>query len=225
MNTLMKKSLIGAANLNIFYCLLVFIAAGTIHYPQAWIFLAVFDILTLLVTLYLYAYDRSLLEGRLKAGAWDETRKTQKIIQTVTSLLLVALLISAGVDYRYSWSEMGTGMLTLGNTLVIIGYYIIFLTFRVNAYTRWTIEVTPDQKLVTTGPYSHVRHPMYSGGILIFIGAALALWSYIATAFSLLIIALMYLRCRDEESLLQKELPGYTAYMQKVTSRMIPFIL
>jgi protein-S-isoprenylcysteine O-methyltransferase Ste14 len=224
MKSLIIRSFLWAINLNIIAMLLLFIPAGSIFYWQAWLYLLNFNILTLIITVYLYFHDKNLLASRMEVWPWAEKRKKQKIIQVITSISLLLVFISAGLDFRYDWSQISRAVILFWNLLVLLGFIIIFLTFRVNTFTRGTIEVSDWQKLISHGPYSLVRHPMYSGGILWFIWTALALWSYIALIFSFLVILFMYLRSLDEEEVLKSELDGYREYVKKVSFRFIPFI-
>ena len=204
--------------------LALFLSAGSLHYWQAWMYLATFAICTLLITLYLIQYDQRLLASRVQAGPTAETQKSQQVIQSLASLFFLALFIIPGLDYRFHWSNISSVISWIADGFVALGFYIVFLVFKENSYTSATIEVADEQKVISTGPYSVVRHPMYAGAGLLLIFTPLALGSWVALPFPLLLIVVIALRAIDEEKFLAVNLSGYDAYRQKVRYRIIPFI-
>ena len=204
--------------------LLLFLPAGTIRYWQAWLYLSVFTGATLLLTLYLVKRDPVLLERRMSGGPTGEKRATQKLIMLFVSVAFTALLVVPALDRRFGWSDVPPGLVILGDLLVVTGFYLIFLVYRENTYASATIEIARGQKVVDTGPYAVVRHPMYAGGLLYLGGTPLALGSYWGLLAFALIVALIVWRLLDEERLLAGELPGYREYRQRVRYRLAPFV-
>jgi protein-S-isoprenylcysteine O-methyltransferase Ste14 len=222
MNSLNTKAWLGGVFLAVVMALLLFLPAGTARYWQAWIYLAVFFGSLLPQTLYLVRKNPALLKRRLKGGPLAEKEKSQKIIMLFTSIGFVALLVVPALDHRFLWSKAPPYMVAAGDLLTVLGFTIIFLVFKENPFTSAAIEVAVDQKVISTGPYAVVRHPMYAGGLLYLLGAPLALGSY----WGLLALAAMWpfliWRLFDEERFLSKNLPGYTEYCAKVRWRLIP---
>ncbi len=224
MRGLLIRTFLGFAFLMLCLALALFLPAGTLVYWQAWLFLAVFAGCTILITLYLVKYDQQLLAGRVNAGPVAETQKSQQVIQSLASVFFIGVFIVSGLDHHYHWSTIPAIVSILSEGFVILGFYIVFLVFRENSYTRGTIEVTDEQKVVTSGPYSLVRHPMYAGAFLMLIFAPLALGSWIALPFVLPLILVIMIRAKEEEKFLQEKLEGYQEYRQKVHYRLIPFV-
>src|SRR5262249_25003054 len=153
-------------------------SAGTLHYWQAWLYLGVFIGASVLHTLYLMKHDLALLQRRLKGGPTAEKERAQQIILLCTSIGVIALLVVPALGHLFVWSFAPIFVVIVGNVLIAAGYYIIFLVFKENTFTSATIEIAEDQKVISTGPYAVVRHPMYAGGLLYLLGMPLALGSY-----------------------------------------------
>jgi protein-S-isoprenylcysteine O-methyltransferase Ste14 len=164
------------------------------------------------------------LAGRVQAGPVAETQRSQQIIQGLASLFFIGLYIVPGLDFRFGWSNVQPGVSLLSDMLVALGFYFVFLVFRENSYTRATIDVSAGQKVITTGPYSIVRHPMYAGAMLIVIFTPLALGSWVAVPFSIPLILVIAARLLDEEKFLTANLEGYKEYCQKVHYHLLPLI-
>lgn len=224
MNNLMVKSVFGFLFLIGFLGLVLFLSAGTLDYWQAWVFLAVFGLSTLLVTLYLMRYDQRLLASRVSVGPVAETRKSQQIIQSLASLFFIGVFVVSGLDQRYGWSQVSPALSLLADVLVALGFFIVFLVFRENSYTSAVVEVAEEQKVVSSGPYAVVRHPMYAGAFLLMLFAPLALASWVGLPFVLPLILVIILRLLDEEKFLAANLKGYQEYRQKVRYRLVPFV-
>lgn len=203
---------------------LLFFSAGTFAYWQAWIFLAVFGASTLAITLYLMKYDPGLLERRIHAGPSAEKEFNQKIIQSFSMFAFLLILIFPALDHRFGWSPTPSFISILGNCIVGLGLYFVHLVFKVNSYTSATIEVAKGQKVITSGPYGLLRHPMYASAFIFLIGMPLALgsWWGLLTIFPLMFAIII--RLLDEERVLSKELPGYKEYQKKVKYHLIPYI-
>ena len=202
----------------------LFLSAGTSGYWQAWAFLAVFGVSSLAITLYLMKKDPGLLERRLRGGPTAEKETSQKIIQSLTSLMFIAMLVTAGLDHRFAWSRVPPYAEVAGDVLVALGFTIIFFVYKENSFTSATIDVYAGQTVISTGPYALVRHPMYVGGLLMFLGMPLALGSW----WGLLVLAVMMpaliWRLLDEEKFLTEKLPGYAEYKHRVPWRLIRFV-
>lgn len=222
MNKLNTRAWLGLAFVTIVMGLLIFISAGTVHYRYAWAYLATYFVASLLVSLYLMKKDPALLKRRLSGGPTAEKRKTQRISMLFASAGFIGLLIVPAIDHRFSWSNVPLYAVIAGDILTAVSFYIIFLVFRENPFASATVEIAEDQKVISTGLYAFVRHPMYAGGSLLFIGTPLALGSYWGLlAFAIVLPALIW-RLLDEEKFLAKNLPGYIEYCSKVRWRMIP---
>jgi protein-S-isoprenylcysteine O-methyltransferase Ste14 len=201
---------------------LIFLPAWSLNYWQAWTYLLVFFGWVYFIDFYFLKHDRALLERRLKAGAKDEKEKTQKIIQSLASICFITLFVVSGFDHHFHWSQMLIYMNVVGDAGVFLGFLIIFIVFKENSFTSSIIEIDKEQKLVDTGPYAHVRHPMYSGGILLVVFTAFALGSYWALIPSLLLGVAIVVRLLDEEKFLSINLNGYKEYIAKVRYRLVP---
>ncbi|HET9129698.1 MAG TPA: isoprenylcysteine carboxylmethyltransferase family protein, partial [Terriglobia bacterium] len=154
----------------IFFVVLIFGSAGTFHYWQGWLFLSVFATVTTAFTVYLALHDRPLLERRLKAGPGYENESSQKLIVSLIFLLFFAIMILPALDHRYGWSTVPASVTVLGNVLVVFSFYAIFRVVQANSFAASNIRVERDQKVIDTGPYAKVRHPMYAGTLWLIIG-------------------------------------------------------
>jgi protein-S-isoprenylcysteine O-methyltransferase Ste14 len=216
------KAWVKLAVLAIVMSLLLFVPAGTVRYWQAWVYLSIFFGASAITTLYLIRKDPALLERRLSSGPRAEKRPTQKHIMAWTSLGFVALLVVPALDYRYGWSTVPLPGILTGDILVTIGMYFIFHVYRENTFTSATIEVALDQRVISSGPYRVVRHPMYASSLLYLAGTPLALgscWGLVPIAFML---PFLVWRLFDEERFLAQNLPGYVEYQRTVRHRLIP---
>jgi protein-S-isoprenylcysteine O-methyltransferase Ste14 len=222
--TLNVRALLGIVFLALAMGLLLFGVAGTVHYWQAWVFLAVFFGASTLITVYLMRSDPQLLERRLKGGPTAEKRSSQKIIMVGASAGFIALLVVPAIDRRFAWSHVSMAGVLAGDLLTAIGFYCVFLVYRENTFASATIAVAENQRVISTGPYSIVRHPMYAGASLYLIGMPLALGSYWGLLAFLGMMPFLIWRLFDEERFLAQNLPGYSEYKRRVTRRLVPFI-
>ncbi|MDA8104559.1 MAG: isoprenylcysteine carboxylmethyltransferase family protein [Nitrospiraceae bacterium] len=204
--------------------LLLFVPAWTIHYWQAWVYLLIFTGASLLTTLYLIKKDPALLERRMRGGPTAEKRITQKLIMLCTSIGFIALLVVPALDHRFGWSAMPLSVVIGGDVLVTIGFYFIFRVYKENTFTSATIEVAEDQKVISTGPYAIVRHPMYASALLYLLGTPLALGSFWGLLPFVAMMPFLIWRLYDEESFLAGNLSGYREYQKKVRYRLLPHI-
>jgi protein-S-isoprenylcysteine O-methyltransferase Ste14 len=224
MKNLTVQAFLGLLNLVVILAILLFLPSWSFRYWQAWLFLLVFTLSVFLITLYFLRKDPNLIQSRLKAGPVAEQEKSQKIIQALAGIFFILPFIISSIDHRLGWSRVPIWMVLLGDVLVALGLYIVFLVFRENTFTSATIEVKDEQKVISSGPYAVIRHPMYFGAFIMLFGIPLALGSWWAFIFVFLLIAAIVWRLLEEEKFLSKNLPGYTSYRQKVRYRLIPFV-
>ena len=158
--------------------IIIFVPAGTLAYWQGWAFIAVFSISTNVIGVYLALKDPALLERRMRAGPGAETRPVQKALIALAFAGALALLVVSVLDHRFGWSFVPAWVSVLGNVLVAAGLMIDLLVFRENSYGASTIEKMEGQKVISSGPYALVRHPMYVGVLVMVIGVPLALGSW-----------------------------------------------
>lgn len=221
---LATKTLFSLVALAVALGLLLFVAAGTPRYWQGWTYLAVFTGASTLITLYLIKHEPALLRRRLKGGPQAEKEPAQRVIMVFASLGFVALLVVPALDDRFGWSRVGLPVVIIGNILVALGFYFIFRVYKENAFASATIEVAENQKVISTGPYALVRHPMYASAFLYLIGTPLALGSYWGLLAVLFMMPFLIWRLLDEEKFLAKNLPGYSEYQKKIRHRLVPHV-
>lgn len=224
MENIIRKTISGFITLLAIMGILIFLPAWTVNYLQAWLYLLAFAVSTILITIYLFKNDPNLLKRRLNAGSTAEKEKSQKTIQSMASVFFCLIYIIAGFDYRFRWSNISIYISLLANIFVILGFFIVFLVFKENSYTSAIIEVDKDQKVISTGAYAIVRHPMYSGAILMLVFSTIALGSYWALLSVIALTLTIIARLLHEEKFLSKNLSGYDEYCEKVKYRLIPFI-
>lgn len=220
----MGKTILGFLALALVMALALFLPAGSLSFWQAWVFLGVWSVCVILITGYLIKYDRRLLASRVAAGPVAETQKSQQIIQSLASLCFIGLLIIPGLDFRFHWSYVPEVVSLISEGFVALGFFIVFLVFRENSFTSAVIEVSNAQKVISSGPYSLVRHPMYAGAALLLIFSSPALGSWWGIPCALALILVVAIRSLAEEKFLVTGLSGYAAYCQKVHFRLIPGI-
>jgi len=217
---IVKKALLIIPAVLIVTGLLLFLPAGTIYYWQAWAFMAVLFMPFFFVASYFLKKDPKFLERRLRYKEKEASQK--KVIRLSWIVFFIALLVP-GLDFRFGWSGVPAWLVILADIFVFLGYAIIFLVFKENSYASRIVEVEKGQKVISTGPYSMVRHPMYLGTIMMYLFMPIALGSYVALLiFAPMIFGILFFRIRDEEKLLLKELNGYKAYCRKVKYRLVP---
>jgi protein-S-isoprenylcysteine O-methyltransferase Ste14 len=202
--------------------LLLFVSAGTIAYPQAWGYLGVYLGASALITLYLIRNDPALLGRRMRGGPMAEREKTQKIVMLWASVGFVASLVVPALDHRFAWSSVPVVVEIAGDVLTALWFGIAFLALRENSFSSATVQIAEGQRVISTGPYAFVRHPMYAGGVLFFAGTPLALGSYWGLLAFIAVLPALIWRLLDEERLLARNLPGYAEYCAKVRWRLIP---
>ncbi len=224
MSNLRREVGLGLARLQVIMMLLIFIPAGTLRFWQGWLFSAVFLASVVFLTFYFLKRDPHLIENRMKAGPGAEQQTSQKIIQAFTGTLAAILVIVPGLDHRYHWSSVPAAIVIIANALVLLGFLITYRVFEENSFAASIIKVEAEQRVISTGPYRLVRHPMYAGGALLLLATPLALGSLWALPIAAAIIIAIVVRLLDEERYLSANLPGYEAYCREVRYRLIPLV-
>ena len=222
MNNLHNKAWIALLLLFLAMAALLFIPPWTLDYWQAWAFLAVYFAASAAITLYLMKKDQQLLARRMSGGPAAEKLPAQRIIMSLTSLGFIGLLVIPALDRRFGWSHLPPSVALAGDVLVGLGFLGVFFVFRENSFTSATIELAPDQKVISTGPYALVRHPMYAAALVMLLGIPIALGSMWGVLVIVAIMPALIWRLLDEEKFLAKNLPGYREYQTRVRYRLIP---
>jgi protein-S-isoprenylcysteine O-methyltransferase Ste14 len=202
--------------------LVLFLLAGTFNYWQAWIFLVVFVLSTWIPSIYLLRSNPAAHERRRRAGPVAETRTVQKLLIAGWYSSLAALVVISALDHRFGWSSVPAAICLAGDVLVAVGLGVSSLVVIQNSFAASTVQVETGQKLVSTGLYGLVRHPMYTGNVITIIGFPLALGSFWGLVAVIPGLTVLILRIRDEEKLLHDELDGYREYAQKARYRLVP---
>lgn len=222
--SLAGRAVFGFTQLIVFLGAALFVPAWTLDFWQAWVYLFIFAAASALITVYLWKYDRGLLESRVKAGPRAEKEKSQKAIQFFASLAFIGTLVVPALDHRHLWSHVPVIFVIAAEMLVALGFIAVFVVYRENTFTSATIEVAPNQQVISTGPYALVRHPMYAGALVMLLATPVALGSWWGMLTFIPMIAVIVLRLLDEERFLEKSLPGYEEYCQNVRFRLVPHV-
>jgi protein-S-isoprenylcysteine O-methyltransferase Ste14 len=200
---------------------LFFLPAGTLAYWQAWVYMAIVLIPMSFVGRYMLRNSPQLLERRLQAR---EREPAQKGIIVFGILFLLGTFLLPGFDRRWGWPAMPWWVVMVADLLVLLGYAMIFRVFRQNQYTSRTVQVEQGQQVISTGPYAVVRHPMYVGVLVFYLASPIALGSWWAFLPAAVIVPILIARILHKEQVLERELPGYREYEQKVRYRLLPGI-
>lgn len=198
-----------------------FLPAGTIEFWEAWVYMGILFTPMIFVLIYLLKKDPELLERRMKI---KEKEEPQKVFVKLSFLVFFIAFIIPGFDYRFEWSEVPFIVIIIADLFIFIGYLLFFLVLKENTYASRIIEVEKGQKVISTGPYAIIRHPMYVAVLTIYVLSPLALGSYWAVLAVLPLPLIIILRIKNEEKILIDKLPGYREYTQKVKYRLIPYI-
>ena len=223
----MKKTKLFLSALTKFLCGLVlvgallFLPAGSFAFTGGWIFIGLLFIPMLILGAVLLIKSPELLEKRLDA---KEKENTQKGVVALSGLLFLAGFIIAGLDYRFGWSHVPTWLVIVASVILLASYALYAEVMRENAYLSRTIEVQEGQKVVSTGLYGIVRHPMYAVTVWLFLSIPLVLGSFFSLLCFLPYPIIMVVRILNEEKVLTEGLDGYADYKKKVKYRLIPFI-
>jgi len=222
MNELHRKAALRLLLLPIGLALVLFLPAGTLAWWQAWLFIAVFTACSVALTIYLAVTDPQLLARRMKAGPRAETEPAQKIIMVLVIVGFTAAIVIAALDRRFGWSAVPAAVVILGDLLVVLAHVAFTIVFRANTFAASTIRLSENQTVISTGPYAVVRHPMYSGALLLVLGFPLALGSWVGLVPMVPSLAALVWRIIDEERFLCRNLGGYADYMDTVRWRLVP---
>jgi len=216
-----RKALIYFSLVPIVFALCFFLPAWTFVYWHAYIYSAVIIIPMIFVVIYFLKKDPAFLERRLKM---KEKEQTQKLVIIVAEICFLIGFLMPGFDFRFGWSHVPLWLVVFSNIMVLLAYIGVFFVFKENTYASRTVEIHENQKVISTGPYAIVRHPMYSFVIVMYFFTPIALGSYYAIIPFVLVFPFLIIRIFNEEKLLKKELPGYIEYCEKVKYRLIPYI-
>lgn len=223
MKTIPKLLVFGLVEFAVFG-LMLFVPAGTVNYWQAWVFLAVVAISVQIPPIYLLRTNSAALQRRMRGGPVAESRVAQKVVIAGLYLSLAAMVVVSALDHRFGWSPVPPAICLVGDVLVAVGLGVVALVLIQNSYAASTVQVEAGQTVVSTGLYGLVRHPMYTGNVIMLVGIPLALGSYWGLVFVVPGLFVLAVRIRDEEKLLQEELTGYREYTQTVRHRLVPLM-
>ena len=201
--------------------LLIFLPAGTLHYPGGWLLIGLLFLPMLIAGFVMLFKSPAFLEKRLDA---KEKQATQKGVLAFSGLMFIGGFVVAGLDFRFGWSRMPSAVVIAASILFLFAYALYAEVMRENAYLSRTIKVEAGQTVVDTGLYGIVRHPMYMATVLLFLMIPMVLGSWYALIVFAFYPPIIIVRLKDEEALLTRELAGYAAYRKKVKYRLIPFI-
>jgi protein-S-isoprenylcysteine O-methyltransferase Ste14 len=206
----------------LFIMLLLFAPAGTLAFWQGWLFLVVFVGCSAALGLYFVRHDPALIERRMKAGPAAEQEPAQRIIVTVIFAGFLIMLLVAGFDRRWHWSAVPAWLSLLANLGIVASFLVFFVVMKQNSFAAATIRVEHGQPVVSTGLYGLVRHPMYSGALLLTVAMPLTLGSWWALVLSIAVLPALVWRILDEERVLRRDLAGYAEYCRQVRWRLVP---
>ena len=202
----------------------LFVPAGSLRFWEAWVYWALFIAWCLATTLHFLESDPALVARRMRAGPLAEREPRQQVIQTLTMLLMCAVFVVPGLEHRTHPDRLPVPVVLGADAVVVASFVGFFLVLRENTWAASTVEVAPDQRVVSTGPYALVRHPMYAAGMLLFLATPLALGSVWALGPAAALCGVVVARLLDEERYLSARLPGYAAYCERVRFRLIPSV-
>ena len=201
--------------------LLIFLPAGTVCYANGWLLMGLLFVPMLIAGFVMFFKSPDFLAKRLDA---KEKQVTQKGVVAFSGLMFIVGFVVVGLDFRFGWSDMPAVVTVVSSVLFLLSYGLYAEVMRENAYLSRTVKVEEGQKVVDTGLYGIVRHPMYMATILLFLMMPLVLGSWYALIVFAFYPVIIIVRLKDEEKLLTRELPGYAEYQQKVKYRIIPFV-
>ena len=221
-----RRLIVSTVGLIAVLAVVLFASAGTLDWPAAWGFLAEMAVLSLAVGIWLARHDPGLLAERLGFPFQRAQKAWDKVFMAVVMVLYTKWLVLMGLDARWAISGVPLWLQAFGALDVALSNYMVFLTFRENTYAAPVVKIQRERghKVVSTGPYAYVRHPMYAGGLLMFMGMPLQLGSWLGLAALTLLVPLLAVRIVMEERTLAAELEGYRDYAARVRWRLIPSI-
>lgn len=221
---LILKSFLGLIFLLCIIGGVLFLTFGSFSYNLAWLYLTIFTVSVVWITLYLFFFDKHLLRSRLVVGPVGEKRKTQKVIQSIAGLAFIGVFLISAFDYKNNWSSVPLEFSYVANLFCALAFVLLFFVFKQNTFLSATIEVQEKQHVISTGLYGVVRHPMYTGALVLLLFTPIALGSYYGLIPVIVLIAVIVYRAIDEEKELKQNLSEYQEYCKKVKYRFIPFI-
>ncbi len=205
----------------IFVGLLLFLPAQTFQFWNAWLLIALLFIPMFILGIVLFLKNKNLLKKRLKN---KEKQKTQKLVILISLIIFVAGFIIASLDFKFGWSNIPFGLVVFASIVLVASYILFAIVLKQNTYLSRTIEVSENQKVIDTGLYGVIRHPMYLAMCLLYLSFPLVLGSWFAFILFLAFPFVLAIRIKNEEEFLKQNLDGYIEYMDKVKYKMIPFI-
>jgi protein-S-isoprenylcysteine O-methyltransferase Ste14 len=219
--SLKKKIVLRFILLPFFFCFVLLLPAGTLYFWHVYVYFAVLVVPMIFVIRYFLKNDPEFLERRMKM---KEKEKEQKRIVLFADIVYLIGFLLPGFDRRFGWSNIPIVIVIAADIFVMASYIFIIYVFKENRYASRVIEVEQNQTVISTGPYSIIRHPMYLGALVMILSTPIALGSYFALIpFATLPVSFAF-RILNEEKILNKELPGYNEYCSKVRYRLIPYI-
>jgi protein-S-isoprenylcysteine O-methyltransferase Ste14 len=219
-SNIIRSAIFGIAALLAF----IFIPAGTLNYWQGWLYVATWMIVGSAYTANVAKHDPALLKRRTEAGVTHEKEPAQKIIISFLYVAFILLVTLPPLDFRFGWSSMPWYASVIGDVFIAVSFYIFYLVSKVNTYAAANVRVEEGQKVISTGVYGIVRHPMYAGALLLVVGTPVALGSWWSLLLVPLFVPILYFRITNEETVLKRDLRGYEEYTHKVRYRLIPGI-
>ena len=222
MDDLGKRAFIGLLRFQIALAVMIFLPAWSLNYWQGWLYWLLFGASLVVITLYFLRYEPSLVERRMQAGPAAEREPRQKLIQTVNVALMAAIFVLSALDHARGWSAVAAPVALIADAFVLLGFFGMFLAFRDNAFAAAIVQVDSGQRVIDTGTYAIVRHPMYVGAIVMFVATPPALGSWWGEIPVVLLIGMIAWRLLDEETYLARNLAGYSDYIRKVPARLVP---
>ena len=205
----------------IIICILLFIPAGTIDYQNGWLFIALLFIPMFIAGIIIFFKSPELLKRRLNA---KEEQHEQKIVLLASGIMFILAFALAGLNFRFGWHKLPTAVIIMASIIFLLAYIMYGEVLRENEYLSRTVEVSDNQKVVDTGLYGLVRHPMYTSTIFLFLSMPLVLNSIFSFIVMLVYPIIIIFRIRNEEEVLENELIGYKEYKEKVKYKLIPYI-
>ena len=213
----LSKFLIGL----IIICMLLFIPAGTLNYPNGWLFIALLFIPMFIAGIIMFIMAPDLLRRRLNA---KEEEEEQKLVLLLSGIMFLLAFILAGLNFRFGWFKLPAIAIIMASIIFLIAYAMYAEVLRENEYLSRTVEVSENQKVVDTGLYGLVRHPMYTSTIFLFLSMPLVLDSILSFIVMLIYPTIIIFRIRNEEKVLEKDLDGYKEYKEKVKYKLFPYL-
>ncbi|UCI23550.1 methyltransferase family protein [Mesorhizobium sp. B2-8-5] len=205
---------------------LLFVSAGTLHWTGAWVYIVVMVGLSLTMGVALARRDPGLMNERLRPPIQKTQTAADKIVLSILLIGIFAWLVLMGLDFRFRWSPVPVWVQVIGALVLLVGIWVCYLTMLENSFAAPVVKIQDErgQKVITTGPYGYVRHPMYAGAILYFAGTALLLGSWWGLASVPAFIVLLAIRTFIEEKTLRTGLRGYDDYAARVRYKLIPMV-